>query len=162
MRGKRKIKNLGDKYGIKRKGLTTVIEELKQRLLAKAAKIKRYGDRITQYRQNRMFTVEQKKVYKGLNGRTSGEGVIPDAEESKKFWSEIWSIEKEHNRQAEWLQDLKREQNNVVMGDMEITEEMVKKQSRKIPNWKAPGRNGVQGYWIKQLSSLHESCKSAE
>ena len=156
MRGKRKIKNLGDKYGIKRKGLTTVIEELKQRLLAKAAKIKRYGDRITQYRQNRMFAVEQKKVYKELNGRTSGECVIPDAEESKKFWSEIWSIEKEHNRQAEWLQDLKREQNNVVMGDMEITEEMVKKQSRKIPNWKAPGRDGVQGYWIKQLSSLHE------
>ena len=100
MRGKRKIKNLGDKNEIKRKGLTTVIEELKQRLLAKAAKIKRYGDRITQYRQNRMFTVEQKKVYKELNGRTSGEGVIPDAEESKKFWSEIWSIEKEHNRQA--------------------------------------------------------------
>ncbi|XP_063604453.1 uncharacterized protein LOC134779729 [Penaeus indicus] len=137
-------------------------EELKQRLLAKAAKIKRYGDRITQYRQNRMFATEQKKVYKELNGGASGESVIPDAEESKKFWSEIWSIEKEHNRQAEWLQDLKREQSNVNMGDMEITVEMVKTQSRKIPNWKAPGRDGVQGYWIKQLSSLHENCKSAE
>ena len=155
MRGKRKVKNLGDKYGIKRKGLTTVIEELKQRLLAKAAKIKRYGDRITQYRQNRMFAVEQKKVYKELNGGANGKSVIPDAEESKKFWSEIWSIEKEHNRQAEWLQDLKREQSNVNMEDMEITEEMVKKQSRKIPNWKAPGRDGVQGYWIKKLSSMH-------
>ena len=44
MRGKRKIKNLGDKYGIKRKGLTTVIEELKQRLLSEAAKIKRYRE----------------------------------------------------------------------------------------------------------------------
>ncbi|XP_063595812.1 uncharacterized protein LOC134772704 [Penaeus indicus] len=131
-------------------------EELKQRLLAKAAKIKRYGDRITQYRQNRMFVTEQKKVYKELNGGASGESVIPDAEESKKFWSEIWSIEKEHNRQAEWLQDLKGEQSNVNMGDMEITVEMVKTQSRKIPNWKAPGRDGVQGYWIKQLSSLHE------
>ena len=87
MRGKRKVKDLGDKYGIKRKGLTTVIEELKQRLLAKAAKIKRYGDRITQYRQNRMFAVEQKKVYKELNGGARGECVIPDAEESKKFWS---------------------------------------------------------------------------
>ena len=64
MSGKRKAKNLGDKYGIKRKGLTTVIEELKQRLLAKAAKIKRYGDRITQYRQNRMFAEEQKKCIK--------------------------------------------------------------------------------------------------
>ena len=93
-------------------------------------------------------------MYKELNGGANGKSVIPDAEESKKFWSEIWSIEKEHNRQAEWLQDLKREQSNVNMEDMEITEEMVKKQSRKIPNWKAPGRDGVQGYWIKKLSSM--------
>ena len=49
MRGKRKVNHMGDKYGIKRKGLTTVIEELKQRLLEKAAKRKRYGDRIAQY-----------------------------------------------------------------------------------------------------------------
>lgn len=103
-----------------------------------------------------MFATEQKKVYKELKGRPSGESEIPDAEESKKFWSEIWSIEKEYNRQAEWLQDLKREQSIVNMGDMEITVLMVDKQSRKIPNWKAPGKDGVQGYWIKQLSSLHE------
>jgi len=37
-----------------------------------------------------------------------------------------------------------------------ITKEMVIKQSRKIPNWKAPGRDGVQGFWIKRLTSLHE------
>ena len=73
--------------------------------------------RITQCRQNRMFATEQKKVYNELNGVASGESLIADAEESKKFWSEIWSIEKEHNRQAEWLQDLKREQSSVNMGD---------------------------------------------
>ena len=67
---------------------------MKQRSLAQAAMIQRYGDRITQYRQNRMFAVEQKKVYKELNGGPGGKSVIPDAEESKKFWSEIWSIEK--------------------------------------------------------------------
>ena len=25
-----------------------------------------------------------------------------------------------------------------------------------IPNWKAPGSNGVQGYWIKGLTSVHD------
>ena len=34
-----KAKLVEEKYGIKRKGLTTVIKELKQRVLAKAAKI---------------------------------------------------------------------------------------------------------------------------
>ena len=33
---------------------------------------------------------------------------------------------------------------------------MVCKQSRKIPNSKAPGRDGVQGLWIKKLTNLDE------
>ena len=32
---------------------------------------------------------------------------------------------------------------------------MVKQQCRKLPNWKAPGPDGVQGYWIKKLPALH-------
>ena len=30
------------------------------------------------------------------------------------------------------------------------------KQCRKMFNWKAPGKDDVQGYWIKNLSNLHE------
>ena len=41
-----KAKLIEEKYGVKRKGLTTVIEELKQRILAKAAKLSRYEQRI--------------------------------------------------------------------------------------------------------------------
>ena len=42
------------------------------------------------------------------------------------------------------------------MKEVEITTEMVKNQCRKIPNWKTPGRDGIQGYWIKNLTSVHE------
>ena len=84
-----------EKYGVKRKGLTTVIEELKQRILAKAAKISRYEQRIQQYRINRLFKVDQKKVYNKFNGQTgSSNGDIPNAEESRTFWSEIWRVKK--------------------------------------------------------------------
>ena len=41
IKSKRKVKELENKYNIKIKGLTLVIEELKQRMLAKSAKIKR-------------------------------------------------------------------------------------------------------------------------
>ena len=41
-----------------------------------------------------------------------------------------------------------------------ISVEKIRKQCRKIPNWKAPGRNSVQGYWIKNLSSLHQRVSS--
>ena len=39
---------------------------------------------------------------------------------------------------------------------MVITKDMVSKQSRKIPNWKAAGRDGVHGFWIKKLTNSHE------
>jgi len=46
---------LSERYKIDQKGLSTVLEELKQRVLAKMAKIKHYNERIQQYRQNRLF-----------------------------------------------------------------------------------------------------------
>ena len=78
----KKVKNLDDKYGMKRNVLLKVIEEVKQRLLSKAVKVKRYRDRITQHRQNQMSGVEQQKCLKN---------VILDAKENKNFSWKIWS-----------------------------------------------------------------------
>ena len=72
------------------------------------------------------------------------------------FWSGIWSESKEHNRNAEWLKKFKEENNYHNHEWLVITKEMVCKQSRKIPNWKALGRGGVQGFWIKKLANMHE------
>ena len=83
---------------------------------------------------------------------------MPNAEECAKFWSNIRSVRKEHNRKAEWFKDLKRERANDGHSQerVSISVEKIRKQCRKVPNWKAPGRDGVQGYWIKNLSSLRE------
>ena len=39
---------------------------------------------------------------------------------------------------------------------MVISVEKATKQFRKIPDWKPPEKDGVEGYWIKNLSNLHE------
>ena len=153
----RRIVVLEEKYRVKRKGISTVIEELKQRIVAKSGKIRRFQQRINQFRQNRTFRVDQKKIYKELNGEERGTNEVPDAEESRRFWENIWSVEKEHNKQAKWLQDLRDEKGEEsIQEKVTITVDMVKKQCKKVPNWKAPGKDGVQGYWIKNLDSLHE------
>ena len=41
------------------------------------------------------------------------------------------------------------------MEKVETSQEMVKVQCRKMPNWKAPGKDGVQGYWLKNVTSLY-------
>ena len=47
------------KYKVQKKGLNVVLEEQKQRIQAKATKIKRYYQRIEQYRINRLFQQDQ-------------------------------------------------------------------------------------------------------
>lgn len=47
-------KRIEQEYNIKKKGFDLVIEELKQRLQATAAKIKRYDGRVNQYQHNKL------------------------------------------------------------------------------------------------------------
>ena len=134
-----------------------MIEELKQRILAKATKISRYEQRIQQYRINRLYKVDQKKVYNKFNGQTgSSNKDIPNAEESRTFLSGIWSVEKQHNKEAKLLSDLKEKMVKLEQQNKVINEDKVKKQCSKMPNWKGPRQDGVQGFWIKRLDKMHE------
>ena len=83
---------------------------------------------------------------------------VPNAEESKRFLGVIWSAGKGHNQEAEWIKYIKNELGNdkYLHEGVVISAEKVTKQSRKVSNWKAPGKDVVQGYLIKNLSNLHE------
>ena len=110
-------------------------EKLKHRILAKAAKLSRYEQRIHQYRINRLFKVDQKKVYNEFNGKTgSSNGDIPNAEESRTFWSRIWSVEKRRDKEAKWLSDLKQKMTKLEQQNVVINQGKVKKQCSKMPN----------------------------
>ena len=91
LKKKQKMKELYEKYRVKRKGLKTVIEELKQRMLAKSAKVKRYEQRIEQFRQNRIFEINQKKVYAELNGSGIRSNDVQNVEEFTSF-GEIFGV----------------------------------------------------------------------
>ena len=39
--------------------------------------------------------------------------------------------------------------------DTNITQ-MIKEQVKKIPNWKIPGLDGFQFYWLRKLTTLNE------
>ena len=158
-----KIKHLNEKYRVERKGTKTVIEGIKQRMVAKSAKLRRYEERIEQFRQNRMFALDQKKFYVELNKTSNFLNEVPNAEECTKFWGDIWRVEKEHNRSAEWLKELKKEidcKMKRTQDTVRIDTEKVRKQSRKLPNRKASGPDGVQGYWLKHFTVHHETIVS--
>ena len=111
---------------MKKNGINLVIEELKQRLIAKKTEVKRYEQRISQFRQNQLFQVNQKQVYKDLNEEKQGDRIIPNSEDSIKFWSDIWSIRKEHNQHTEWLKGCRKQFENLnCVQKVKISQEMV-------------------------------------
>ena len=85
---KQKMKELYEKYMVKKKGLKTVTEEIKQRMLAKSAKVKRYEQRIEKFRQNRIFDLNQ-KIYTELKRNGIRSNDVPNAEKYTKFWSDV-------------------------------------------------------------------------
>ena len=149
------VKTLREKYKVTEKGYNVVIEELKQRITANSMKIKRYDDRCDQFRQNRLFTSNQQKLFQELEENKGEILIVPEDERSKSFWSSIWSESKVYNDQADWLNDIEENLGTIKKQEtLTVTEAMVKKQIKKIPNWKAPDPDGVHGYWFKSISAV--------
>ena len=71
-----------------------------------------------------------------------------------QFWSGIWDNPVSYNEGAEWLRSVGskvsglEKQKNIL-----ISPASIKRQLRKMPNWKAPGPDGLQGYWLKKSTS---------
>ena len=73
--------------------MNVVIEELKQRITAIAAKVKRYQGRVDSYRQNRLFENSQRQFYRELDQEEERcDDDQPVAEEWKQFWGNIESV----------------------------------------------------------------------
>ena len=82
----RRWERLERKYSVRIKRLNVVIEELKQRITAIAAKVRRYQGRIDSQRQNRLFEKYQRQIYRELDQEERCDDGQPMAEESKQFW----------------------------------------------------------------------------
>ena len=140
--------------------MNVVIEELKQRITAIAAKVRKYQGRIDSYRQNRLFENNQRQFYRELDQEEERcDDDQPVAEESKQFWGNIWNQSADPKKDAKWLEDLRSEVNVKKQEEIDITTEILKKILGRMPNWKSPCPDLVQGLWLKNFSSLHERVR---
>ena len=92
-----------------------------------------------------------------LDGKERSKKVPPNGEEAKEFWFKLWNNPVPYKEDAEWLKDVELELENVnIQKSVEITKEDVTMQFRTMPNWKAPGLDGIQGFWFKGFTSQHQ------
>ena len=72
--------------------MNVVTEQLKLRITAIAAKVRRYQGRVASYRHNGLFENNQRQFYRELDQEEERcDDDQPVAEESKPFWGNIWS-----------------------------------------------------------------------
>ena len=110
-------------------------------------KVRRYPGWVDSYKQNRLFENNQRQFYRELDQEKERCGDYQFvAEEWKQFWGNIWSQSADHNKDAKELQDLQREVNINEQEKIYIITKSLKKMLGRMPNWKSPGPDLVQGF----------------
>ena len=95
-RDNRKVMNMNrtrllKKYNIERtEELDQLIEELEQKVSAKALRLSRYRKRQNQYYQNKLFRTDCKKFYNRFRQTYPSVNNAPGREEVENFWRKIY------------------------------------------------------------------------
>ena len=76
-------------------------ETLKQKVQAKAQRIRRYEKRETLYSQNKMFKEDTKKFYRNLIMKIIEAREPPSMAETETYMKSLWGEEAQHNERAE-------------------------------------------------------------
>ena len=125
--------------------------------MAKSQKIRRYQDRIEhqseyqdrieQYKQDRMFHSNQKRLFQKIENTEIGNTKTRDVDKIRVFRGNICDNAVDYNSGADWLKEVEDRVSAVQkQHDIVITPAKVTKQLRKIANWKVTGPDGLQGF----------------
>ena len=152
----RSVDELERRYQVTVKGTQSVISLLKGKITAASTKIRIYKEANLKKRQNNLFKTNQRQLFKELGGKGNNNNPPPDPDDAKKFWSDIWSQASDFNHEATWLPGVEEEFKGIhQQEDLEILLEDIQVVVKKMTNWKAPGPDGVRGFWFKKFTSVH-------
>ena len=140
------MRDLEKKYKLLERGWRSVTTFLENKVRSASAKIQNFIKHKETYRQNRLFSTNQKTLYKQFSGKKIDSSEEPNKDEVKQFWSDIWSKEGNFNDEANWVGDFQKyveELEVEQMEDITISSEDVITRIRKMANWKAPGPDSI-------------------
>ena len=153
---KRRLKKM---YGSsKRTRLIEVQARLKHDLRVQCSILRNRKTIVECQRINSLFDNSVKTVYREFRREKKIEVKNPPPkEETKSFWSNIWSQEGRFNTEAEWLPKLRegycREVRTTITN---IKYEHFNEVTDKLKHGNSPGRDLIVGYWIKKTTSLRK------
>ena len=145
---------------LKESSLINKLADLKHDLKVCQTKLKDRVKNQERSRINDMFRNNQKIVYRGFKGGQVKVKDSPPVEEVHKFWNDIWGKAKDVNLENPWYKDLQENYcTGILPKEYRIDDEVFMKVLRRMPNNKAPGRDFIIAFWVKNLSSLHQHLR---
>lgn len=104
-----------------------------------------------------MFNQNEKKFYAQLDNTGMKYYNIPTKEQITNFLQSIWSNPVNHNPNTNWITDLEERHSHIETqnNNIIILTEKVQSVIKKLHNWKSPGPDGIQNYWLKAFTVLH-------
>ena len=161
--------------------LTKLIEKLKAKVhrLVRKRKKKIYYD--NSRRWNRKFKEDQKRVYSTFRSivNENPEDEFPVFKEMKSennffnnassdvevFWRTLWCKVDVGEPNVEWLNQIEsvfeEKIPNVHESDLDINKGDIFNAIRKKRNWSAPGPDYITNFWLKKLTSIHQTIQKA-
>ena len=133
-------------------------EEINQKVHVKEGKLKRYRQRLKQYRQNRTFQNNERKFYQQLGGDDTKKYQQPDGCK-KKNPNDFGLKYGNQKRQQKGRMDkqygkrIRKTQRSPENGN---THRFTQNDTKNISNWKTPGHNRIHGLWFKKFTSIHD------
>ena len=77
-------------------------------------------------------------------------------QEKQQFCCKIWQS-REHNKKAELINNIAKELKGLEEGSkVKMHINLLRKRLKKISNWKAPGYDGIHGFWFKEFTIIHD------
>jgi hypothetical protein len=117
-------------------------------------RLRRYRKRQKQYYQNKLFRTDCRKFYNRLRQTYPNVKYAPGKEEVENFWRGIYGKKVPHNGEACWIKD--QSQENPSMEWSPACEKDVAEALRTTLTWKAPGKDQIPNFWLKQLTATHK------
>ena len=121
--------------------MTKQLEEIKQKVLAKEKRLKKYRDREEQNRRNRKFQNNERKFYQQLEDGTKTYQKL-DVRKAKQFWIKIW-LPREHKKRM--ISNMGKEIGLEEGPKAKMHIDSFRK-PLKIPNWKTPDNENQHGF----------------
>ncbi|XP_028041565.1 uncharacterized protein LOC114251477 [Bombyx mandarina] len=98
----------------------TTLRDINNKIKALAGRIKRYEDMNTRKEQNRLFTENEHRLYRSLEGKGSKDIKVPSKESVEEFWSSILSNPIQYKKEAKWIKEIEISSNEMAMPSWKV------------------------------------------